>query len=220
VIPNGLDFNRFMVSEDQRLENRQNIRERYSIPMDAFVIGNVSRLTPEKGHTVLIRGFTKFLDLAQTAGINENFYLFIAGGGELENEIRSLACDYKIENRVIITGIFNEEDLPKFYNSFDLFVFPSFAEGFGYVLIEAMFSKVPVLASDIDVLKEVSRETVSFFQAKNRVDLAVRIKDLYIRIKNKDDLLTYPYDTVEENYSMEKFIESYEKLYLGVLNKK
>jgi glycosyltransferase involved in cell wall biosynthesis len=220
VIPNGLDFQKFKIDDEQRTENRKELKERFSIPENAFVIGNVSRLTPEKGHSVLIRGFTSFVEKAKQIGVDEDFYLFIAGGGELESEIRSLSCDYNIEERVIITGVFDDAELPKFYSAFDIFVFPSFAEGFGYVLVEAMYSKVPVLASDLDVLKEVSQKTVAFFRTKNHVDLAEKLQDLYLRIKKKNDLVTHPLEVVEENYSMEKFIERYEKLYKEILNKK
>ena len=118
-----------------------------------------------------------------------------------------------------ITGVFDDEDLVKFYSVFDILVFPSLAEGFGYVMVEGMYMGIPTIVSDLDVLKEVSQNSITYFKTKDPMDLAMKISDTYDRIIKGEDLTSVPKRIIEDNYSMSSFINNYEKLYREFLDK-
>jgi glycosyltransferase involved in cell wall biosynthesis len=121
----------------------------------------MSAVLPKKRTSCSDQSFKNFLE---NNSDNRLYHLFIAGGGKLESEIPDLVRENGIEQFVTITGIFAAEDLPKFYSTFDSFLFPSLAEGFGFVLAEAMCSKLPIISSDLPVLKEISDGQVWFLK--------------------------------------------------------
>jgi glycosyltransferase involved in cell wall biosynthesis len=208
VISNGIDVNKFKLPTDIKDNYKNEIRTRYNIPQDALVIGNISRLTEEKGHEPLIKAFVD---------VKKEAYLLIAGGGKLEEPLKKLITDLGLEKRVIITGIFDAQDLIKYYSAFDYFVFPSLAEGFGYVLAEAMMSGLPVLCSDLPVLKELAADTVDYFKAGNAADLSDRLNDMLT--KSSEQLLSTVKRAqlrIEENYSLERFVSNYLNLYENI----
>ena len=216
IIPNGLDTSKFIVSPIQRIEYEKEIKNRFNLPDNSYVFGNISRVTKEKDHETLVKAFNKFLD---TQLFNkENYILFIAGGGDLEDKIKKLVKDLELEKNVVITGRFNEEDKIKFLSTFDSFVFPTLAEGFGIVLIEALCMGLPAICSDLDVLKEVGDKFVTFFNTGNEDDLAEKMIDEYNRIGGETKFVTEgAREYVEQNYSMVAFKNNYEKLYMKFL---
>jgi glycosyltransferase involved in cell wall biosynthesis len=216
VIPNALDVSDLTFPYEERVAFREEIRKRYSIPQTGLVFGCVGRLTEEKGHDVLIKAFKDFLN--PELFHKNNFYLIIAGGGKLEPKLRGLAKELSIADRVLFTGVFNEEDKVKLYSSFDVFVFPSYTEGFGISLMEAMYLNVPVICSDIEVLKEVGGDTVRYFSMGSSVDLAEKMRGIYEDILSGGDLsLGRAKSKVESEYMMSSFVSNYLDLYRSLL---
>jgi glycosyltransferase involved in cell wall biosynthesis len=164
VIPNGIDVSRFTLSDEQKTKYRQDVLSRYGFPGDTYLFGNISRTTEEKGHEVLIEAYEVFKQLVRARGLEDRSKLLIAGGGSLEDSLRDRISDLGLSGDVVITGRFDSLDLVKFYGSFDSFVFPSLAEGFGIVLIEAMASALPIVCSDLEVFQEVGGSTVRYFE--------------------------------------------------------
>jgi len=225
VIPNGLDMSEFEISDEKKSEYKKEIKHKFSIPEEAFVFGNMGRITREKGHEILIKAFADFLNLKNLSEYDKkNSYLLIAGGGVLEDKIRDLAKDLEIEKNVIITGKFEDEEKIKYLSSFDIFLFPTLAEGFGIVLTESLSLGIPTVCSDLDVLKEVGDGFVSFFKTGDEKELANAMLNEYNRVrdlkKSGDFFISGAKEYVKENYSMEKFAENYEFLYKKLLEKK
>jgi glycosyltransferase involved in cell wall biosynthesis len=104
---------------------------------NAFVIGYVGRLMPEKG----VRFFARLERYLEQAGVR-NFRIFIAGWGSQEHWLRSHL------RRAEIRGILEPETLGQAYADMDLFVFPSRTDTFGNVVQEALASGVPALVTD------------------------------------------------------------------------
>lgn len=222
VIPNGLDLSKFDYSREEKLQNRKYIREKYGVSENKFVFGNVSRMTDEKGHELLVEAFAEFLKKVEE---KDKYHLLLAGGGALEHQVRQkvkktrvTGCDFK--DKVSITGIFEAEDLPRFYNSFDIFVFPSLAEGFGIVLIEGMYSEVPIICSDLDVLQEVAKDTVTYFKKGQVTDLVAKMLSFSQNPKKYENQLTKAKERVQIKYTLEVFEKNYYNLYTNLLNKK
>lgn len=205
VIPNGIDLNKFVIAEEERYKLKQIFRDKYKIPQEAIIIGNISRVTEEKGHKILVEAFSQIYKK------NKNVYLLLAGGGILENEIRNMANDLNISQNVIITGRFSDEDKIKYYSALDIFVFPSLAEGFGIVILEAMAFGLPLICSDLPVFKEIDNAEISFFKTKDALDLAEKLQ---IGLSSKVKLKTNEEIRAKlSKWSLEKFIYSYNELY-------
>jgi glycosyltransferase involved in cell wall biosynthesis len=215
VMPNGIDTDQFEFSDEVRKNHRTNFFAKYKLPENATIIGNVARLSPEKGQIHLLDAFAQVL--SDYHGENPLF-LLIAGGGVLELELKNHAQLLKIEDKIIFTGLFVNQDLPEIYSSIDIFVFPSLAEGFGLVMLEAMANKIPVLASDLDVLQEVGGPDMVYFKTADSTDIARAINHLLeMPIDDRSAIGNKLHQRVVSKFGVEQFIANYIKLYRGEL---
>ncbi len=208
VIPNGVDVYKFYIGHNEKAIFSREIRKKYRIGQSVKVIGNLSRTTAEKGHDLLIRAFAGLIKDKRIE--RDGYLLMICGGGELEEKLWNLAGELEVKDRVIITGRFDDDLKVKYYSTFDYFVFPSLAEGFGIVLIEALICGLPVLCSDLPVLREVGREFPLYFKTGDVEDLSDKLLDLFEKDPQSQEQKSF----IENNYSLEKFGERYHNLYL------
>ncbi len=107
--------------------------------------------------------------------------LVTVGGGPQLPELRRRALELGIGNYVTFLGYvpdLNDETLPRIYSEADVFVLPSLREGFGFVLLEAMASGLPVVASDISSIPEVVGDAGVLFPAGDAIVLAEAIRML------------------------------------------
>lgn len=211
VIPNGIDIYKFFVAENEKAMYRREVCRKYSIDPTTVIIGNLSRTTIEKGHEVLLKVFAKLVNTKKIA--REKYTLVICGGGELESSLWELAETLGIKDRLVITGRFDDDMKIKFYSTFDYFVFPTLAEGFGIVLIEALIMGLPVLCSDLEVLKEVGASYPTYFKMGNLEDLSSKLADFVTMSQGEGGVKLEQVNHVTNTYSMEKFGENYDKLY-------
>jgi len=217
VIPNSLPVSQFDIPKSSKTRYRKQILKKHKLPEDAFIFGNLGRITQEKGTDVLVKAFAEFLEHPLRS--KHPFYLMLVGGGNLEGEIKDLIKDLGIKKNVILTGVFAEEDKAKYYSAFDVFVFPTLAEGFGLVLMEAMVSELPILSSDIPVLHEVAEDTITYFEVSNYLDLAQKMDIIYKETVDGDYVTDKAKSLVLEKYSMDKFVKNYINLYMRLLAK-
>lgn len=131
VIPNAVDTRRFAFSEQVRREVRQELDLG-----DSFTIGMVGRLSEEKnpGYGVEL--------LPELPGA----VLVMAGNGSEEEKLRQRIRELGLEERVRLLG--RRADVERLYQAFDIYLLPSFTEGFPVAAVEAMASGLPVLLSD------------------------------------------------------------------------
>ena len=121
-------------------------------PERPFTIGFVGRLVEEKGIQVLLNAVAQLKQ--------HNWVLKIYGGGPYETQLRNLAQNLKISDRVQFCGQVPSAQMPQIYHQFDAFVLPSLThhnwkEQFGRVIVEAMASGVPVIGSDSGAIPDV-----------------------------------------------------------------
>ena len=117
---------------------RRDIRSSLSIPDDAFVFGNVSRLSPGKGHSDILQAF------ALAAVQQSSAYLVIAGDGEIREQVESEARSLGLGSRVQCLG--QRRDVPNLLASFDAFLHPSRMDPAPLAVLEASAAGLPVLA--------------------------------------------------------------------------
>ena len=124
---------------------QERLRTRYGL--DRPYVLSVGTLQPRKNFVRLIRAFAHLPDTGRV--------LVIAGGrGWLYESVLEEAARHP--DRVRILGFVEDADLPALYRGADLFVFPSFYEGFGLPVLEAMACGVPVVCSGVSSLPEVA----------------------------------------------------------------
>jgi len=112
-----------------------------------IVLGNAGRLTTQKGQQYLIE-IARILKEK-----NIEFTLYIAGTGELHKDLTSQIASYGLEKQVILLGFV--EEIQSFMQSIDVFLLSSAWEGFGFVIVEAMTHKKPVIAFDVSSNPEI-----------------------------------------------------------------
>ena len=160
VIPNGIDLGRFAPDDGAR----RAIRAELGIPDDAFVIGTVGRLWPEKGHAYLIRSLAPVL--------GDRLHLVITGEGpERENLTQQIAALTRPDT-VHLTG--NRRDVPRLLAALDVFVLTSRSEGLPLVIPEAMAAALPVVATHVGGIPQVVDEGVTGYMVPYGDEAALR----------------------------------------------
>jgi len=123
-------------------------REALKLDADAWIVGNVGRLHPDKDQATLLRGFAQALPTLPASA-----QLVIMGTGRLEQDLKELAAELKISERVRFLG--QVPEARRYFRAFDVFALSSDNEPFGMVLLEAMAAGVPLLATACGGAKEV-----------------------------------------------------------------
>ena len=142
-------YNRIDVEAVQAEQvSREEARQFLDLPLDAWIVGNVGRLHPDKDQTTLIKGFAQALP-----ELPEGSLLAIMGSGRLEQQLKQLAVDLDVADSVRFLG--QVPNGRRYFKAFDLFALTSDHEPFGMVLLEAMAAGVPVIATDCGGAKEV-----------------------------------------------------------------
>jgi len=168
VIYNGVELELYDERKLQEVYHRQN---------GEIIIGNAGRLSEEKGQIYLLQIAKIFKD----KGLN--FKILIAGTGKLESKLRKQARHMQVDDKVEFLGFV--DNIRRFNQSIDIFILTSLYEGFGYVLVEAMAEKKPVVAFDIRSSAEIviHNETGFLVESLNAGLLAEKLEELMI---NKD----------------------------------
>ena len=135
ILPNAIDLERFKFNEAARRE----IRSRYGIADNDFVIGHVGRFFPEKNHKFIIELFSEF------SQNHNNCKLLLVGNGPLQNEIQNIVNQKGLGDKVIFVGL--QKDVVGFYCAMDVLLLPSTREAFPMTLVEAQYNGLPCVVS-------------------------------------------------------------------------
>lgn len=156
-------------------------RQALGLAPDAWIVGNVGRLHPDKDQATLLRGFALAL-----ARLPEQALLVIIGCGRLEQNLKDLAVELEIVERVRFLGQVPQARL--YFKAFDVFALSSDHEPFGMVLLEAMAANVPLLATACGGAPEIVEGAGILFPLSDAERLAqgleiVAARDDYERVK-------------------------------------
>lgn len=135
VLPNAVDTRRFVFDEQLRREVRKELNAE-----GAFVIGMVGRLSEEKNNLYALELMPRILKKMPNA------LLVVAGNGPDEEKFRNRVTELGLQESVRQLG--RRSDVDRLYQAFDVYILPSFTEGFPVAAVEAMASGLPVLLSD------------------------------------------------------------------------
>lgn len=120
------------------------LREQY--PQFKKLLLVASRLEPEKNVSMALHAMPEILKTVPDAG------LLIAGSGTQKEELQALTKNLSIENRVIFVGF--RKDIYSLYKGVDVVLQPSWYEGFGASIVEALAAGTPVISFDVGIARE------------------------------------------------------------------
>jgi len=143
VVPTGVYLKKFARGSGA------GFRAAMDIPKNAFVVGHVGRLAPEKNLEFLAEAISGFLKTENRA------HFLIVGRGPSETAILEIFSREGMADRLHTPGVLTHPLLASAYRAMDVFAFASKSETQGMVLTEAMAAGVPVVALDAPGVREV-----------------------------------------------------------------
>jgi glycosyltransferase involved in cell wall biosynthesis len=165
---------------------------------------HVGALSKHKNLPFLIRAFKK----ATSGSLSEWQLILIGGSGNSKsdddtNSIKKIIADEGLEGKVLLKGYLKDEEIRDYYTRASGYIFPSYNEGFGLPLLEAMCFNLPVAAANNTCLPEIGKDGAIYFNPFN-MDELVNILGKIIR-KDEDVLRTIKHQTtVLSQYSWNK----------------
>ena len=173
-----------------------------------LIIGYLGRINPNKGIEDLLK---VFIDLKQDSSVdfsNEKLIIGGVGNSTYINKIKNKFDNSDIKYLGYI------EDREKFFKSINLFVFPSYSEGLGLVLLEAMAHGVLCIARDIDPMNSMIEDSKTGYLFGDNNDL----KKALVKIQSdphssKDLLINGALETIQNNYSIIRMYSKIKEVY-------
>jgi glycosyltransferase involved in cell wall biosynthesis len=198
-IPFGVDVRRFSLKQ--------------STPSSQIKIGYIKKLEPYYGCEHLIHGFSKILNQYP------NTKLIIVGDGSEKERLTRLTHQLDLDNAVEFRGEIPHDEIVKSYHEMDIVVIPSIIESFGVVALEASACGIPVIASDIQGLRETvnDSETGFLIPPEDPDSIAEKLEILIKSHKLRVEMGKMGRKFVEDRYSWDVIAGQMESLYLKCL---
>lgn len=197
VIPNLIDVNFFTLPEERN-------------DSQSFNFISIGGLNDNKGFDILIKAF------AYAFKGKEHIFLKIGGDGKIKNRLVQLCKELGIEKQVIFKGKISREEVRQLMWDGGAFVLASNVETFGVVLIEALATGLPVIATRSGGPEDIVNEEVGLLAQKGDFkDLAEKMQKIYETRAVYDEKKLRLY--IEKNYSEEVVTTKLIKIYKGIL---
>jgi glycosyltransferase involved in cell wall biosynthesis len=207
TIPNAIDPTQFTGSEEAVN------RARYGVGDEETLIGVVGRFSPEKGQDFFIAAFKRL------AAVHPSVKVIFLGEGPTEDEVRELVQSYGLQDRVIFAGY--QPCLAMFYPLLDLVVMPSRSEGMPSVALEALYFRIPVVATDVGGTGEViiDGQTGRLIPPGDPEQLAAGIESILSDKTLQERVAAAGYDYIQQRFLPETRTRSFETLYGSLLGR-
>ena len=208
VIPNGIELGRF--HRDPSARDR--VRAELGIAPEAWVVGTVGRLSPEKNQALLVRAVAPLLD--------DRHRLLVAGDGPLRGSLAGLVSSLGTSDFVHLLGA--RRDVPEILNALDAFVLSSDSEGLPLVIPEAMATGLPVVATRVGGVPDVLEDGRTGFLVPSGDEVGLR--DRLVRLRD-DRALGLAIGAAaraaaQARFSSERMLREYLELYARVLSRR
>lgn len=182
LLSNGVDFKLFNKPTEQE---KQDIRKHYDIPLDKFVVLFVGRFVPKKGFDILYNAK------------DPSYLLVFVGGGIIPEHIVS-------DNSVRIMGPLPQEELAMMYKASDVFILPSYGEGFPLSIQEAMATGLPIITSKHNRFDQIYDNPLITYIDITELDITSAIKKIQSDTTLQQEMGQYSSKIARDNYSWEK----------------
>lgn len=200
-------------SEDFVGHSKQEAREKLGVQGGDFVVGVIARLIPEKGLVTMLKTAALLLK------INPAIKFVVIGDGPARAQLESYRTALNLQTTVRFMG--HRTDVPQLLSGMDMFMLPSFSEGFSVSVLEAMAAKLPVVVSDLPSMREMITPGKGgyFVAVDDSPGFAAAILQIYKDKLRAYSMGEYNHRRVTKLYSTEKMVASTKKLYHELLTK-
>ncbi|MBI2578447.1 MAG: glycosyltransferase family 4 protein [Candidatus Aenigmarchaeota archaeon] len=170
----------------------------------------VGKLIPNKGVEYLLRAAS----IVRKKHPEVKFLVVGPGSFEYDamNRWLELVKELGLQKNVVFTGGLSEESLSSAYASSDIFCFPTLRESFGMVIAEAMSSGLPVITTDMDVLREIVGDNGMLARPKDFKDIAGKVILLLEDEKTRKKMAQKSLKR-SRAFEIKKIMKEYEKMY-------
>jgi len=204
VIYHGINHNLFQVYRDDDL------KVNFELPQK-FIL-SVGSIEPRKNLIGLLEAYSKL-----SVEIKKEYKLVLAGFKGWENK-EIMALIEKNQENIHYLGFISDQELSIVYNLASLFVFPSFYEGFGLPVLEAMACGTPVVCSNSSSLPEVGGDAVVYCDANNIDDITDKVTQVLNDTKLQKSMKLSGLQRAKE-FTWEKSARQHKELFKKVLDK-
>ena len=180
-----------------------------SLKLKPHSLLDISALSDWKNIQILI----DMMNILVNTYNRKDIHLYIAGDGEERNSLELKIREYKIEENTHLLGY--QTNVVNLLREADLFVHPSYKEGFGIVVVEAMIEAKPIIVSNAGALPEIIEDGVNGFLV-NPFDANQWAKRVLMLIDNSSlskEIGLMAEKVVKEKFSIEQYIYNHKKLY-------
>jgi glycosyltransferase involved in cell wall biosynthesis len=180
-----------------------------------FTLCFVKRLERNYGPHVLLEAF-KLVE-----NKHSNIRLWFIGDGSMKEPLKKRAKEIGISSKVHFLGQIENDQIPSYLNQTDIFVMPSFRETFGVAAIEAQAVQVPVVASDIEGIREVVLHGKTGYLASpgNDEQFASWIMKLIEDPQSREKMGLEGRKFVSDRYDWQKCVDQMENIYFALLRR-
>ena len=176
VIPLGVDCPTINLSRQERLQER------------ARILGGEGELILSVGVIQTRKNTLNMVKALKT--LPANFKLVLSGGDGYGSEaIQDFIHAESLGDRVIRLGFVDNTQLARLYQAASVFLFPSFEEGFGIPVLEAMSHGVPVVTSNVSSMPEVGGEAALYVDPYSAADIAQKVRQAVEDVALREDLV-------------------------------
>ncbi|MBI5022643.1 MAG: glycosyltransferase family 4 protein, partial [Candidatus Magasanikbacteria bacterium] len=175
VVPNGFDRDNYYLINDQ--EKIKQILGKYNIKPPYFI--SISRLEEKKNTVGIVEAYKIFQEKMLLKSNLENYSLVLLGKpGYGYKKVKEVIKKSGYQHTIIIPGWVDAEDVPFLMAGASGFVFPSFYEGFGIPVLEAMSVGTPVIAANRAALPEVANGAALLVDPHKPGDIARAMEEI------------------------------------------
>lgn len=188
------------------------LKKQYNVEDDDFVFGFIGRIVKDKGINELVLAFKRINE------IHPNSKLLLVGNYEntLDPLLPNIMEEIEQNSNIIVAGF--QKEIRPFYKMMNLFVFPSYREGFGISLMEAAAMNIPAISSNIIGCNEIIEHNVNGFLIPSKDENAL-FEKMKCSIENKNEIQKMSnvareivLRKFEQNQLWNKTIEIYKKI--------
>lgn len=210
TIHNGIQIERFLRSAI----SGEQLRMQLGLPTHSPLVVSTANLTPQKGHSVLLKSFRIIADAVP------DVRLLLIGDGPLRTDLEAVVHDEGLSGAVSFLG--HRDDVPRLLHASDLFALASYREGFGLAVAEAHAAGLPVVATRVGGVPEVVRdgETGFLVPAGDPKALAEAILAMLADRNRAKAMGQQGREWVMANFDIDVCTAKYEELYREILARK
>ena len=202
LIRSGVDLNLFGKSGVSKVQKKMEL----GVAPTDMIVGNVASFTPSKGLHHFLQAAYKIRN--KLPGVR----FVIAGDGNLRPQLEMLIKQFQLQDAVMLLGW--RRDIPDLLKTFDVFLLTSLWEGLPRVLVEAALTGVPIVASNVDGVPEITQDGENGFLVAPGETNAMADRIVYLlRDQTLRTTMGQRGRTIAESFSLEKMLNDYSTLY-------